>query len=67
MKRYKITRADRAGRHVEVGEIVYPGHDTYGCANDDSRSEGMEYIAVSLQESGIPFFTIPKSDVHEIK
>lgn len=59
----KILRADRASKTCEIGEFVFYGLDAYGCANEDSRSEGIEHIAVSRDPSGIPFFTIPKQDV----
>ena len=68
MKKYKILRDDRAASGCpDVGTIVYPGADYYGVAADDSRSEGLEHIALSVNESGEPWFTIPKHDVQEVK
>lgn len=62
--RYRVRRADRASRViVDVGHTVYPGRDCYGCASDDSRLLGIDYMAVSINESGEPFFTIPREDV----
>lgn len=61
---YRVKRADRASRViVDVGHTVYPGRDCYGCASDDSRLLGLDYMAVSINESGEPFFTIPREDV----
>jgi hypothetical protein len=55
--RYRVKRGERAG------QIVYPGRDGYGCANDDTRATGVEHGAYSLNETGEPFFTLPKGDV----
>ena len=64
---YRIRRADRASYGcLEVGSIVYPGQDAYGCANGDSRTSGIEHIACSVNESGLPFFTLPREDCEEI-
>lgn len=67
MRKFKVIRADRASRPVfAVGDIVHPGRDNYGCASDDSRFTGVEHIAVSANENGEPFFTIPREDVEEM-
>jgi hypothetical protein len=67
MRRYKVVRADRASRPVFAeGDVVYPGHDCYGCASDDTRATGIEHTAISADESGTPFFTIPKADIQVI-
>lgn len=67
MRQYKVIRADRASRSVfAVGDIVYPGNDSYGCASDDTRATGIEHTAISTDESGTPFFTIPKADIQVI-
>lgn len=64
MRKYKVIRAYRASRKVfAVGDIVYQGRDMYGCASDDSRLLGIEHMAISPDESGEPFFTIPRADV----
>lgn len=68
MSRYRITRSDRASRPVfSVGDVVYRGRDHYGCASDDTRATGIEYIAISPNESGEPFFTIPREDLQVIE
>lgn len=61
--KYRIIRADRAAKGCKVGEIVHSGADCYGVASDDTRETGLEHIAVSYNESGIPFFTIPRHDI----
>jgi hypothetical protein len=53
----------RVKRGERTGQIVYYGRDGYGCANDDTRMTGVEHGAYSLNESGEPFFTLPKADV----
>lgn len=65
--RYKVLRSDRASRViVDVGHIVYHGRDCYGIANDDTRHIGIEFVPVSINESGEPFFTIPRADVEKL-
>jgi hypothetical protein len=59
----RIIRADRAVRKCNVGDLVYHGRDAYGCASDDTRVTGIEHVSVSFDESGLPFFTIPREDV----
>jgi hypothetical protein len=64
---YRIRRADRASRGcLKVGSIVYPGQDAYGCAAEDTRHSGIEHIACSINQSGLPFFTLPREDCEEI-
>lgn len=64
---FKVTRADRASKSgLAVGTTVYYGKDFYGVASDDSRIEGIDYMAVSLDPSGEPFFTIPRADVETL-
>lgn len=58
--RWKIKDGPRAGT------IVYPGRDSYGCANDDTRNSGVEHVAVCDNESGNPFYTIPKRDLEAL-
>jgi len=56
---YKLTH-ERFGH--PAGTIVFDswGHD-YGCANDDSRSSGVEHTSVTLNADGsYPFFTVPR-------
>lgn len=66
-RKYKVLRADRASRViVDVGHTVYDGRDCYGCASDDSRLTGIEHKAFSINESGEPFFTMPRADVEPI-
>lgn len=68
MNRYKILRANRAAIGCPpVGTIVYDGRDSYGCASDDSRDEGIEFTACCVNESGEPFFTIPKADIEKLE
>lgn len=67
IRRYRVLRTDRASLNVfVVGDIVWAGRDGYGCAGDDTRSTGIEHIAVSPNESGEPFYTIPRADVEII-
>lgn len=67
MIRYKVKRADRASKPVKEGDVLYYGNDCYGCANDDSRMLGVDYIPVSHFPRGVPFFTIPEEDVERIE
>ncbi len=67
--RYRVTNADRSSLShgtIKVGDIVFPGRDGYGCANDDTRNFGFEFGAFSLNPSGEPFFTMPKADVERV-
>jgi hypothetical protein len=64
MRHYNITRVDRAAiGPLRVGQLVWPGNDMYSLASDDTRAEGFEYKAYSLNKSGEPCFTIPAADV----
>lgn len=67
-RRYRILRADRAAPTAEcrAGQIVYDGADSFGCASDDTRLLGIEHVAVSASESGLPFFTIPRADIERV-
>lgn len=58
--RWRVKSGDYAG------QIVYPGRDSYGCASEDTRNTGVEHIACSVNESGQPFFTIPRTDLELI-
>lgn len=59
-----VIREDRASvEGVRQGQIVYYGSDMFGLANDNSRITGVQHAAFSHNESGIPFFTMPKHDV----
>jgi hypothetical protein len=62
---YTLLRADRAAgqSNLTVGMPLFFGRDRYGCSSDDSRVTGIEHISVSIDESGLPFFTIPREDV----
>jgi NTP pyrophosphatase (non-canonical NTP hydrolase) len=41
--------------------------NNYGCAEDESKRTGVEYIAVTFKADGSnPFFTIPKEDLEMI-
>jgi len=64
-RRYRLKRTDRLSVSLPLspGQTVYAGDDGYGCANDDSRRTGIEHIAISLEVSGQPFYTIPREDV----
>lgn len=65
---YKLVRTDRASRSgMAVGTPLYYGSDGYGCASDDSRVTGIEHVSVSVNESGVPFFTIPRADIEFVK
>jgi hypothetical protein len=63
---YRVIRADRCVRPVEVGQIVYLGRDFYGVSSDDTRATGIEHMAIADNESGYPFFTIPCADVERL-
>ncbi len=64
---FKVLRADRAASGCPtVGTTVYYGSDCYGCASEDTRRWDLEHIACSVNESGLPFFTIPREDVEPI-
>lgn len=64
---FTILRSDRASRTCKCGETVYPGRDSFNCATDDTRHTGIEHTSISYSPSGLPFFTIPKEDIKEIK
>lgn len=69
MPKFRIERIDRASlpeAFLHIGQHVYPGRDGYGCANDDTRDTGIEHVSVSLNESGEPFFTIPREDIEPL-
>jgi hypothetical protein len=54
---------------VKAGDTVFEcvKYD-YGCANDDTRTTGVEHRSYTLNQNGdYPFFTVPVSDVEEIK
>jgi hypothetical protein len=64
---YKILRDDRAAFGCPaIGTVVYHGRDCYGCASEDTRREDLEHIACSVNQNGVPFFTIPREDVEPI-
>lgn len=69
MPKFRVERVDRAsltGALLHVGQHVYPGRDFYGCAAEDSFRFNKPYVAVSLNESGEPFFTIPREDIEPL-
>lgn len=53
---------------TDDGQTVYELiHYDYGLASDDTRFTGVEYVSVTLDESGdYPSFTIPKHELKEI-
>jgi hypothetical protein len=62
--RYRVLCPDRASHGCPPKDtIVYPSPHDFGCAEDDSRIHDCEFIACSINESGLPFFTIPRADV----
>ncbi len=63
---YYIITNERASMPdwIVTGQRVYPGADFYGIASDDSRATGIDHISMSVNESGEPFFTIPRADVN---
>lgn len=66
---YQVLRTDRAARPdwcPPVGALVYLGRDCYGCASDDTRITGIEHMSVCANESGQPFFTIPRDDLEPV-
>ncbi len=59
MKLLKDRFEHKAG--TEVFEFI--GHD-YGCCFDDEQATGEAHVVVTLDpEGGIPFFTVPASDI----
>lgn len=75
--RYRVLRADRSSIDrlavrgpddppLAVGQIIYPGNDSFGCASDDTHILGLEHSAVSLSDTGTPFFTIPSEDIEQL-
>lgn len=66
MRRYLVTRTGRSARPTDPNKIYYPGRDAYGLSADDSRAMGIEYVAISEHESGVPCFTIPKEDLLDV-
>ncbi len=64
---FVIVRQDRAASGCPpAGTVVFHGNDCYGCASEDTRRYDLEHIACSVNESGTPFFTIPREDVKPI-
>src|ERR1700761_4116821 len=59
-RQWRVLKGDYAG------QLVYAGHDPHGCAKYDTRNTGVEHTACSLNESGEPFFTVPKQDLEEV-
>ena len=65
--RVRVLCTDRAGRGCPpAGSIVYLRTDDHGLVEDHSRNDGCEFIACSITESGLPFFTIPRADVEPV-
>lgn len=50
-----------------AGTICYLCRDhDYGCANDDTRTTGVEHWSMTLSPEGkYPFFTVPVTDLEE--
>jgi len=65
--KYKVLRSGRSSMPAKAGETLFPGRDLYGIASDDSRILGFDVIAVSYNQSGEPFFTIPREDVVQFR
>lgn len=69
MSKYKIINTTMAANsEAKIGDIVYKAiYCDYGCANDDTRSTGLEHISVTYKSDGqYPFFTIPKQHLEII-
>jgi hypothetical protein len=65
--RFRVLRSDRGAPGCPPpGTVVFSGRDGFGCASEDTRHSGVDYIACSLNESGIPFFTIPRADLEQL-
>lgn len=63
-RRYRVLRSDHTLQSCPpAGSIVYPTNTDFGCADDDSRNHECKFIACSVNESGLPFFTMPRADV----
>lgn len=46
-----------------IGSVVYLVPDEFNLAHDDSRIQGMEYVAVSTDPSKDFYFTMPHADL----
>jgi hypothetical protein len=69
VRKYKIISAEHASSDkAQDGDIVYDlGHHDYGCASDDTRYTGMEFVSVTYEPTGqYPFFTIPKEALQQV-
>ena len=67
---YRVKRVDRASftkDPLAIGQIIFDGIDGTGCASEDGRHFGIEYATCSVNESGLPFFTIPTLDIEKIE
>jgi hypothetical protein len=69
VKSFKMLADSKIRPEVKAGTTVYDCHMyDYGCANDDTRFTGIEHTSVTLDPAGgYPFFTVPVTDLEEIK
>jgi hypothetical protein len=67
IKKYRIKGAN--SKNHPVGTICYDFlHHDYGLASDDTRFTGVQHVSVTLKsDGGYPSFTIPASNLEEIK
>ena len=70
MRTFRIKRVPPwVSEDVQEGDMVqeFTDHD-YGLASDDTRATGVEHISVvPCAEPNGPSFTVPLSDLEEIK
>lgn len=65
MNKYILLK-DRLGHKAGIEVYDYCGC-TYGLISDDDHVFGVEHKAVTLdQNGGIPFFTVPKTDIRKV-
>lgn len=69
VKSFKMLADSKINQNVKAGDTVYACHKyDYGCANDDTRHTGVEHRSFTLDPTGdYPFFTVPMTDLEEIK
>lgn len=68
-RKYKVLKDSKIEPKATVGTTIYDcrSHD-YGLASGDTRMTGIEHASFTLDPDGdYPFFTMPVSDVKEIK
>lgn len=65
--RDRVLSSDRALHGCPpAGSLVYPSTGNFGCADSDSRTDECELVACSINESGLPYFTIPRDDLESV-